>query len=327
MYICTVHTNMYICTVHTTCTYICVTMLLMSLYICSEQSSPVLCIDVLFVLYQLSEEEAKTQHLQNEAISLKFKLKEEEMLRKTVEEDRARLAKDLLKIKTEKKELQTEKQTLVAEKQELVDEKKELVDEKKELVDERNHLAVKNEELTEKLLSSLSSQSVVSEWFTSLTTLYTPHYIVHSSLHCTLLTTLYTPHYIVHSSLHCTLLTALYTPHYIVHSSLHCTLLTTLYTPHYIVHSSLHCTLLTTLCCVQTSKKESVMSSVLPEKMMSEVGTLLEQESSSLESLQDKLKILLEEWSKQTEVIYMCVFAATKVTYHLFVDVILSVAE
>ena len=44
------------------------------------------------------------------------------------------------------------------------------------------------------------------------------------------------------------------------------------------------------------------MSSVLPEKMMSEVGTLLEQESSSLESLQDKLRILLEDWSNRTEV-------------------------
>ena len=69
------------------------------------------------------------------------------------------------------------------------------------------------------------------------------------------------------------------------------------------------------------------MSSVLPKKMVSEVGTLLEQESSSLEGLQDKLKILLEEWSKQTEVIFLCVFVATKVTYHLFVDVILTVAE
>ena len=160
-------------------------MLLLSLYICTEQSSPVLCIDVLFVLYQLSEEEAKTQHLQNEAISLKFKLKEEEMLRQKVEEDRARLTEELLEVQTEKKEL----------------------------VAEKNHLAIKNEELTENLLSSLS---VVSEWFTSLTTLYTLHYIVHSSLHCTLLTTLYTPHYTVHSSLHCTLLTTLYTPHYIV---------------------------------------------------------------------------------------------------------------
>ena len=140
-------------------------MLLLSLYICSEQSSPVLCIDVLFVLYQLSEEEAKTQHLQNEAISLRFKLKEEEMLRKKVEEDRARLTGELLKMQTEKKEL----------------------------VVEKNHLVLKNEELTEKLLSSQrlqSSPSVVSEWFTA-------------SLHCTLLTTLYTPHYIVHSSLHC----------------------------------------------------------------------------------------------------------------------------
>ena len=44
------------------------------------------------------------------------------------------------------------------------------------------------------------------------------------------------------------------------------------------------------------------MSSVLPKNMMIEVGTLLEQESSSLEGLQDKLKILLEEWSKKTEV-------------------------
>ena len=212
MYICTVHTNMYICTVYTNmyiCTYICVRMLLLSLYIYTEQSSPVLCIDVLFVLYQLSEEEAKTQHLQNEAISLKFKLKEEEMLRKKVEEDRTKIAEDLLMMLEEKKEL-------VDEKKELVDEKKELVDEKKELVAERNHLAVLNEELTEKLLCSLSSQSVVSEWFTA-------------SLHCTLHTTLYTPHYIVHSSLHCTLLTTLYTPHYIVHSSLHCTLLTTLF--------------------------------------------------------------------------------------------------
>ena len=50
------------------------------------------------------------------------------------------------------------------------------------------------------------------------------------------------------------------------------------------------------------------MSGVLPEKMMSEVGILLEQESSSLEGLQDKLKILLEEWSKQTEVrVHVCV--------------------
>ena len=75
--------------------------------------------------------------------------------------------------------------------------------------------------------------------------------------------------------------------------------------------SSLHCTRRVSslyLCCVQMSKKESVMSGVLPEKMMSEVGILLEQESSSLEGLQDKLKILLEEWSKQTEVrVHVCV--------------------
>ena len=58
---------------------------------------------MLFVLYQLSEEEAKTQHLQNEAISFRLKLKEEEMLRKKVEEDRARLTGELLKMQTEKK--------------------------------------------------------------------------------------------------------------------------------------------------------------------------------------------------------------------------------
>ena len=153
MYMCTVHTNMYKCTVHTICTYICVTMLLWSLYrLCNEQSSSILYIDVLFVLYQLSEEEAKIQHLQNEAISLRFKLREEEMLRQKVEEDRAKLTRELLKMQTEKKEL----------------------------VAEKNHLAVMNEELTENLLSS---QSMVSEWFTSLTTSYTPHYIPHYSLY------------------------------------------------------------------------------------------------------------------------------------------------
>ena len=103
--------------------------------------------------------------MQNEAFSLKFKLKDEEMLRKKTEEDRARLTGELLEIQTEKKELTTEKKELVAE-------KKELVDEKKELVAEKNHLAVKNVELTEKLLSL---QIVVSEWFTSLTTSYAPH--------------------------------------------------------------------------------------------------------------------------------------------------------
>ena len=55
------------------------------------------------------------------------------------------------------------------------------------------------------------------------------------------------------------------------------------------------------------------MSSVLPEKMVSEVGTLLEQESSSLEGLQDKLKILLEDWSKTTEVLlYLCICSHKK---------------
>ena len=44
-------------------------------------------------------------------------------------------------------------------------------------------------------------------------------------------------------------------------------------------------------------KKESAMSSVVPEMMISDVQSLLEQGPSSVEGLRDKLRVLAEEWS------------------------------
>ena len=44
------------------------------------------------------------------------------------------------------------------------------------------------------------------------------------------------------------------------------------------------------------------MSGVSLEKKKSEIQSLLEQQPSSVEGLQDKLKLLLEEWSKEEEV-------------------------
>ena len=44
------------------------------------------------------------------------------------------------------------------------------------------------------------------------------------------------------------------------------------------------------------------MSSVVPEKMMFDVQSLLEQEPSSVEGLHDKLRILLEDWSNRSGV-------------------------
>ena len=44
------------------------------------------------------------------------------------------------------------------------------------------------------------------------------------------------------------------------------------------------------------------MSGVSLKKRKSEIQSLLEQQPSSVEGLQDKLKLLLEEWSKEEEV-------------------------
>ena len=55
------------------------------------------------------------------------------------------------------------------------------------------------------------------------------------------------------------------------------------------------------------TKKESVMSGVSLEKRKSEIQSLLELQPSSVEGLQDKLKLLLEDWSKEEEVrTYVC---------------------
>ena len=51
------------------------------------------------------------------------------------------------------------------------------------------------------------------------------------------------------------------------------------------------------------------MSDVSLEKRKSEIQSLLELQPSSVEGLQDKLKLLLEEWSKEEQV-YVC-------TYHV----------
>ena len=49
------------------------------------------------------------------------------------------------------------------------------------------------------------------------------------------------------------------------------------------------------------------MSGVSLEKRKSEIQSLLELQPSSVEGLQDKLKLLLEEWSKEEEVrTYVC---------------------
>ena len=50
------------------------------------------------------------------------------------------------------------------------------------------------------------------------------------------------------------------------------------------------------------------MSSVSLEKRKSEIQSLLELQPSSVEGLQDKLKLLLEEWSKEEEV---CTYVRT----------------
>ena len=50
------------------------------------------------------------------------------------------------------------------------------------------------------------------------------------------------------------------------------------------------------------------MSSVSLEKRKSEIQSLLEQKPSSAEGLQDKLKLLLEEWSEEEEV---CMYVHT----------------
>ena len=94
--------------------------------------------------------------LKDEVISLKLKLKADKVARKKDAEDYGRMAGELIKLQKIQEELQTEK----------------------------NQLTLKNVELNEKLISV--QESIVS--CTLLTTLYTPHYIVHSSLHCTLLT-------------------------------------------------------------------------------------------------------------------------------------------
>ena len=241
---------------------------------------------------QLSSEDVLTA----EVISLKLKLKAEEVTRKKEAEVYRRVTGELVKLQrmqeelqtekkelqSEKKELQNEKKELQAEKKELQTEKKELQTEKKELQTEKTQLALKIEELNEKLISV--QESIVSH----------PHI---------------TPHY------------TWYTPHYIAHPSLHCTLLTTLYTPHYIVHSSLHYTLLTRWClfCVQMTKKESVMSGASLEKRKSEIQSLLELQPSGVEGLQDKLKLLLEEWSKEEEVCtYICTYCVCTYSTHTY---------
>ena len=48
------------------------------------------------------------------------------------------------------------------------------------------------------------------------------------------------------------------------------------------------------------------MSGVSLEKRKSEIQSLLELQPSSVEGLQDKLKLLLEEWSKEEEV--LCIY-------------------
>ena len=48
------------------------------------------------------------------------------------------------------------------------------------------------------------------------------------------------------------------------------------------------------------------MSSISSEEMKSEIQSLLEQEPSSVAGLQDKLKLLLEEWSKEDDVSIYC---------------------
>ena len=48
------------------------------------------------------------------------------------------------------------------------------------------------------------------------------------------------------------------------------------------------------------------MSSISTEEMKSKIQSLLEQEPSSVAGLQDKLKLLLEEWSKEDDVRIYC---------------------
>ena len=50
------------------------------------------------------------------------------------------------------------------------------------------------------------------------------------------------------------------------------------------------------------------MSGISLEKRKSEIQSLLELQPSSVEGLQDKLKLLLEEWSKEEEV---CMYVHT----------------
>ena len=62
-------------------------------------------------------------------------------------------------------------------------------------------------------------------------------------------------------------------------------------------------------------KKES-LSSI--EKMMADVQHLLEQDPSGVEGIQDKLRILLEEWSNRSGVeVYNNVYVCEVPTYFI----------
>ena len=111
------------------------------------------------LIQSVSGDVVRSDHLQDQVMALQLKLKEEEIMRKKSAEEYTRMSEEVMKLQTEKKEMLTEK---------------------KELQTEKKRLALKNEELNDKLISV--QESIVS------CPHIIPHYIVHSSLHCTLLT-------------------------------------------------------------------------------------------------------------------------------------------